>query len=180
MKKMFTALIIMLSLLVISSSQAEVKNLLVDPGFEGGSEYGWASYGDATYDTETHKSGKKSGRAWVWDYGDGLFEQYVNIVPGNKYKASVYIYSPSNDPIQDGSAAWIQLEWCTDEEVIVSDAIKSPMLTDANDTWQLFSTPIVAAPEAATKAKIKVIHMGPEANTAGACYFDDAEFTITE
>jgi hypothetical protein len=180
MKKIFIIAVILISFCGFSDSEAETKNLLLDPSFEGDCEYGWGLYGDATYDTNTYRNGAKSAKAWVWDYGDGLFEQYVNIVPGQKYKASVYIYSASSDPIEDNSAAWIQVEWCTDDEVIISDAIKSPVLTSANNSWQKFSTPAIVAPEAATKAKIKIIHLAPGDQTPGACYFDDAEFSIVE
>jgi hypothetical protein len=178
MRKFFIIGCILMSLCLLSSAEGGVKNLLVDPGFEGGCEHGWASYGDATYDTQTYRSGGQSGKAWVWDYGDGLFEQYVNVVPGQKYQASVYIYSADSDPIQDGSAAWIQVEWCTADDVIISDVIKSNILTEANDDWQRFSTPKIVAPAAAAKAKVKVIHLAPGEQTAGACYFDDAEFGV--
>ncbi len=180
MKKACIVVIALMILTLVSTSNAKTINLLADPGFEEISESRWASYGDAVYDTDTYRRGSKAGKAWVWDYGDGLFEQYVDVVAGETYKASVYIYSSSNDPIQGGAAAWIQIEWCTTDDIIISDAVKSTILTDANDTWQLFSTPAVIAPSAATKAKIKVIHLAPNGGAPGACYFDDAEFKVVD
>ncbi|MFA6356010.1 MAG: hypothetical protein WCY23_02760 [Candidatus Omnitrophota bacterium] len=180
MKRLY---VICLILFVMSSagisSSGEQKNLLVNPGFEKVDPMGWAGFGDSTYDTENFRSGKQSGKVWAWDYGDGLFEQYVKIVPGTQYKASVYVFSKPFDAVSGGSSAWIQIEWYTIDDVAVSDPIKSPLLDAANDAWTLLSTPAVIAPPSAAKAKIKVIIQAPKKETAGSCYFDDADFSAS-
>ncbi len=172
------SLVLAMSFFALSSS-AEQDNLLVNPGFEKAEPMGWATYGDSVYDTETYKSGKQSGKAWVFDYGDGLFEQFVDVIPGKQYKASVYALSKAGDPITDNSKACIQIEWCTKDNVVISDPIKSPLLTGASETWKLLSTPAVVAPSGATKAKVKVIIQAPKKNMAGSCYFDDAKFSAS-
>ncbi|MFA5338541.1 MAG: hypothetical protein WC317_00115 [Candidatus Omnitrophota bacterium] len=159
------------------SSFAEQGNLLVNPGFEKAGPSGWGLYGDATYDTGTYRSGKQSGKTWVWDYGDGSFEQYIKIIPGMQYKASVYILGKPGDSISGDSKAWIQIEWCTTDNVIISEPIKSPPLTVASDTWKLLSTPAVIAPSGAAKAKIKAVIQAAKKKTGGCCYFDDANFS---
>ncbi len=162
---------------VSALSCAEQANLLVNPGFEKVNPSGWGLYGDSTYDTGTHRTGKQSGKVWAWDYGDGVFEQYVEIIPGMQYKATVYVLGKPDDPSSGGSKAWIQIEWCTTDNVIISYPIKSPPLTGASDTWTLLSTPAAIAPSGAAKAKIKVIIQAPKSKTSGFCYFDDASFS---
>ena len=153
------------------------KNLLLNPGFEKADPPRWSAYGDTAYDTETFRSGKQSGKVWAWDYGDGLFEQYVKIVPGTRYEASVYALSKPDDTISEDSQAWIQIEWFTADNAIIGDPIKSPPLAATGDTWVLLSTPEAIAPPGAAKAKIKVTIQAPKKNTAGSCYFDDADFS---
>ncbi len=156
----------------------QAENLLVNPSFENVDSKGWVTYGDFAYDTDTYKSGRQSGKTWAWNYGDGLFEQFVNIIPGKKYRASVYILSKTNDAIRDNTKAWIQIEWYTGNNVVVNALIKSPPLTGPNDRWELFSTPAVIVPSGAAKAKIKLIQQAPENNIEGSCFFDDANFSV--
>lgn len=178
MKRPYAVFFICLALcLICLPSYAEQENLLVNPGFENIDPPGWSLYGDSTYDTETYRSGQESGKVWAWDYGDGLFEQYVKVVAGMRYKASVYVLSKLGDPISGDSKAWIQIEWYTADDVAISDPIMSPPLTVAGDNWMLLSTPTAIAPSGAAKAKIKVIIQASKKNTAGSCYFDDAEFS---
>ena len=178
MKRLYVICFIVFALGCVSmSSSAEQANLLVNPGFEKADPIGWGGFGDSTYDTETYKSGKQSGKTWVWDYGDGLFEQYVKVIPGTQYKASVYVLSKTGDSISSDSKAWIQIEWYTTDDVIISDPIKSPPLTGPSDDWKLLSTPAAIAPSGAAKAKIKVIVQAPKKNAGGSCYFDDANFS---
>ncbi len=160
-------------------SSAEEANLLVNPGFEKTDPAGWSLYGDATYDTQTFRSGGQSGKTWAWDYGDGLFEQYVKVTPGTKYTASVYAFSKPGDTFSGDSQAWIQIEWYTADDVAISDPIKSPPLTSTLDDWTLLSTPEVTAPSGAAKAKIKVVIQAPKKETGGSCYFDDACFSAS-
>ena len=178
MKILYVVCFLAVALSCVSSfSSAEQANLLVNPGFEKADPIGWGGFGDSTYDTENYRSGKQSGKTWVWDYGDGLFEQYVNIIPGTQYKASVYVLSKPGDSISEDSKAWMQIEWYTTDDVIISDPIKSPTLTGVSDNWALLSTPTAIAPPGAAKAKIKVIIRAPKKNTGGSCYFDDANFS---
>lgn len=178
MKRIYCVVGILILAVLCFSSVAICGNLLINPGFEKADPCGWGAYGDSVYDTETYKAGRQSGKTWVWDCGDGLFEQFVDVTPGKKYRASVYILSKSNDPIGNGTKAWIQIEWCTSDNIAVSDPIKSLALTGPNDEWELFSTPEVIAPSHdVTRAKIKVIQQAPSANVNGACYFDDADFS---
>ena len=178
MKRLHVTCFLALALSCVSSfSSAERVNLLVNPGFEKVDPPGWDMYGDYTYDTGTYRTGQRSGKVWVWDYGDGSFEQYVKITPGMQYKASVYVLGKPNDSISGDSKAWIQIEWCTVDNVIISDPIKSPPLTGASDTWMLLSTPAVIAPSGAAKAQIKVTIQAPKKNRGGSCYFDDANFS---
>ena len=158
-------------------SSAEEANLLVNPGFEKIDPAGWSLYGDATYDTQTFRSGMQSGKTWAWDYGDGLFEQYVKVVPGTRYVASVYAFSKPGDTFSGGSEAWIQIEWYTADDVAISDPIKSPSLASTLDDWTLLSTPEAIAPSGAAKAKVKAIIQAPKKETGGSCYFDDACFS---
>lgn len=159
-------------------SFAEQPNLLINPGFEKVDPSGWGLYGDSTYDTGTYRSGKQSGKAWVWDYGDGIFEQYAKVIPGMQYKASVYVISKPNDPVSGGSKAWIQVEWYTANDVMIGDPIKSPPLTGVSSTWALLSTPAATAPSGAAIAKIKVMIQGTK-KAIGSCYFDDANFSFS-
>lgn len=168
-------LVLVLTFFVLSSFAAD-GNLLVNPGFEKADLLGWDLYGDSTYDTETYKSGKQSGKTWAWDYGDGLFEQYVDIIPGVQYKASVYVLSKVDDPISSESKAWIQIEWYGADNSVIGDPVKSSPLTGAGDNWTLLSTAAVIAPSSAAKAKIKVVIQAVQKNTSGSCYFDDADF----
>ncbi|MDD5072592.1 MAG: hypothetical protein PHO67_07570 [Candidatus Omnitrophica bacterium] len=169
-------LVLVLTFFTLSSFAAEGGNLLVNPGFEKADSLGWDLYGDSTYDTETYKSGIQSGKAWVWDYGDGLFEQYVDVIPGTQYKASVSVLSKPGDPISGDSKAWIQIEWFTAENAVIGDPVKSSPLAGASDTWAILSTPTAIAPPSAAKAKIKVVIQAAQKNTPGSCYFDDADF----
>ena len=178
MKRLIMCLIVIVIAANFGSCVFADENLLVNPGFEKVEPMGWATYGDAVYVTDTYRNGEQSGKTWVWDYGDGLFEQYVDVIPGEKYQASVYILSKWGDAIRDETEAWIQIEWCTEDNVIISDPIKSPSLTAANDTWEYFETPVVIAPPAAAKAKVKVIQRAPNDHIDGACYFDDAKFSL--
>lgn len=178
MKRSYIICFLVFALSCVSMlSFAGQANLLVNPGFEKADPIGWGGFGDSTYDTKTYRSGKQSGKAWAWDYGDGLFEQYVEITPGTQYKASVYVLSKPNDRISEDSKAWIQIEWCTADNVIIGDPVKSTPLAAASDTWTLLSTPTAIAPSGAAKAKIKVIIQAPKKNTGGSCYFDDANFS---
>ncbi len=162
------------------SANSHAENLLINPGFEKVDPVGWSTYGDSTYDTDTYRNDKQSGKAWVFDYGDGLFEQFVNVIPGTQYQASVYMLNKTADPIKDGAKAWIQIEWFTSDNAIIGDAVKSPLLDGPTDTWKLFSTPAAIAPSNAAKAKVKLVMEAPDKkkNTDGSCYFDDATFGV--
>ena len=180
MKRLIMYLIVIAIAMSFGSCVFAGENLLVNPEFEKVEPMGWATYGNSVYDTETYRSGEQSGKTWVWDYGDGLFEQFVEVMPGKKYKASVYILSKSNDAIKDGTEAWIQIEWCTKDNIIISDPIKSSSLTAPNDIWEYFETPAVIAPSDAAKAKVKVIQQATDSHIDGSCYFDDASFGAVE
>lgn len=171
-------ILILITFFAVLSVAHAGENLLVNPGFENVDPIGWAAYGNSVYYTGTCRSGKQSGKTWVWDYGDGLFEQYVDVVPGEKYKASVYILSKADDPVKSGDEAWIQIEWCTHYNVVISDPIKSPSLKGFSSSWELFSTPEVIAPFNAAKAKIKLIMQSSVKDAEGSCYFDDADFSV--
>jgi len=89
MKRLYVAVFLIFAMSSAGiPSFAGQANLLVNPGFEKVDPMGWGGYGDSAYDTGLFRSGKQSGKVWAWDYGDGLFEQYVKIVPGAEYKAS--------------------------------------------------------------------------------------------
>lgn len=171
-------LVLVLASFTSSLSAAETGNLLVNPGFEKVEPFGWDMYGDSVPATDTFKSGEQSGKVWAWDFGDGVFEQFVDVIPGNKYKASVYMLSKSDDAISDGSKAWIQIEWCFGNNEVKGEAVKSPSLDGASDSWKLFETPVVAAPEGAVKAKVKIMIQAPKKEVKGGCYIDDADFRV--
>ena len=177
MKRLYVICFLVFALSCVGTlSCAEQAKLLVNPGFEKADPGGWDLYGDSTYDTETYKSGSQSGKVWAWDFGDGVFEQFVGITPGTQYKASVYALSKPDDRISEDTKAWIQIEWLSADNAVIGDPVKSPSVT-ASDTWALLSTPAVAAPSGAAKAKVKVTIQAPKKNTPGSCYFDDADFS---
>lgn len=162
---------------LIPLPDSDVPVMVVDPGCGDISPLGWAAYGESEYRSDVHKSGGQSAKTWNWDFEDGVFEQFVDIVPGKKYKASVYMWSKADDPISNSGEAWIQIEWCTIDNVVIGDPIKSPALAAANSTWELFETPSVTAPQSAAKAKIKIVQQSPDVKAGGSCYLDDASFS---
>lgn len=184
----------------ILTSIVYAENLLVNPGFENEDQcliplpdsdapvmvinpdcyditpLGWATYGESEYRSDVYRNGVQSGKTWNWDFGDGVFEQFIDIAPGKKYKASVYMWSKAEDPVRNGGEAWIQIEWCTVDNVVIGDPVKSPVLTCENITWELFETPVVTAPQSAARAKVEIIQQSPDLQAGGSCYFDDAKF----
>ena len=165
------SLVLIAAVLMVLPSTAQA-NLLTNPGFE--TTTGWACWGETEYSAAQAHSGLKSGHAWTWTFGDGKFEQVVNITSGVKYKASGYLYADKMGA--GGGKAWIQVDWLKADDTPTGSPATSAYLTSPNNKWDLYDTGWVMSPSDAAKAKVTYVVKASGGGYDNSCYFDDVSF----
>ena len=175
---------VVLAAAVLVFSQSYVKaadNLLVNPGFESGTDINsdsWGQWGGVERLNEFKHGGDWALHDWASDgtADRGAFQD-ISTTAGTKYVFTGYIMSPNESgmhksPLAGGGQAFLEIEWYKGDSKLGS--IKSDSVKGATDWKQLSVSG--AAPDGADKARF-VVKVTSTAGSSGDIYFDDLEVT---
>jgi hypothetical protein len=104
----------------------------------------------------------QSGWSWTFDgtnmvqmWGDSGFWKKFPVVPFGRYTHNMYLRSNAGDPLREGSAAYLALEWY-DEYGFYLGADESPRLITATpgDSWMRYRVDAIAPSNAWTARRV--------------------------
>ena len=166
----------------MQSSVKAAGNLLLNPGFESGSDVtadSWTPWGGSERLNELKHGGDWALHAWASDGTDdkGAFQD-VSTTPGTKFVFTGYVMSPNEtgmhkSPIAGGAEAYLEIEWFQGETKLSS--VKSDTIKGTSDWKQLSVSGTV--PDGVDKARF-VVKIKSAAGSSGDVYFDDLEAAI--
>ena len=177
----FIVIAVVLMMLIPSRIKAKTDIILVNPGFEAGTQdpwYWWGEAGTGTYGvSEYAHSGRKSVRM-VADGDDHVpmgFLQEFKCMPGVKVTVNAWVMSPSNNPLTN-SNAFVKLEFWGEDPINPLELYESKHLSGAFD-WKNV-TVSGKVPQEAIKVKIGLFIWNRDIDHSGAVYFDDANALV--
>ncbi len=135
----------------------------------------WMRYGYENNESSTlfARTGSRSFKAW---YTGGIYQDFTGpVVPGDVYKASCYMFTPSGG-LKGTFYGLIKLEWRDERGEILYSQTKESERFDGKapaDKWKYIYVQ-EAAPEAAKKGRITLEFRG-EGQGSGIIFFDDAD-----
>ncbi len=135
----------------------------------------WLRYGYENNESSTlfARTGSRSFKGW---YTGGIFQDFMeSVVPGNVYKASCYMFTPSGG-LKGTFYGVIKLEWRDDRGEILYSQTKESERFDSSmpaDKWKYVSVQ-EPAPVAAVKGRITLEFRG-EGQGSGVIFWDDAD-----
>lgn len=184
MKKVYSNVLAIAAAAMFIFTQSSVNaadNLLLNPGFESGSEIAsdsWTQWGDVERLNEFKHGGDWALHDWAAD-GEadrGAFQD-IKTTPGTKLVFTGYVMVPNESgmhksPLAGEAQGFLEIEWFQGETKLGS--IKSESVTGATDWKQLSVSGTV--PDGADMARfvVKVTSVG---GSSGDAYFDDLEVT---
>ena len=181
MNKVCLAVVAAAMVIFTQSSVKAADNLLVNPGFEAGSDISaesWNQWAGTERLNEFKHGGDWALHGWADDApGDRGAFQDIKTTPGTKFVFTGYIMSPNEtgmhkSPIAGGAEACLEIEWVQGETILSS--VKSDTLKGASD-WKQFSVN-GTVPDGVDTARF-IVKIKSEAGSSGDVYFDDLEAT---
>ena len=177
---------------VYSRDPSDEANVLENPSFESGNLDGWTSISPNIAATS---AGARSGSDSIHipsispeAEGDTGAYQDVPALPGDRFRAEAWIFSPINDPISGTTSAFIEISFRdANGEVLTlyqsphflpgeSPGLWYPLLVteqlDPNDGSLIATAAELIAPENAAFARTKVVFRQSN-NSGGSILFDD-------
>jgi hypothetical protein len=179
--KVCLAVLAVAAMVIFTQSSARAAdNLLLNPGFESGSDItadSWSPWGGCERLNEYKHGGEWGLHGWADDgTGDKGVYQDIKTTPGTKFVFTGYLMSPNESGMHKspitGGEAFLEIEWFQGDTKLSS--IKSDSLKGASD-WKQFS--ISGTVPASVDTARFVVKVKSEAGSSGDVYFDDLEVT---
>ncbi|MBN1268995.1 MAG: beta-galactosidase [Kiritimatiellae bacterium] len=119
----------------------------------------------------------RSGWGWAFEgnnmvqmWGDAGMWKDFPVVPFGRYTHSAYLRSNSDDPLHDGTEAWLSIEWYDEEGELLSTSESTHLATNTpGNSWVQYAVDATAPSNAWTGRRITRV-MGPG---GGSVYVDD-------
>ena len=184
MKKVYSTVLAIAAVAMLIFTQSSVKaadSLLINPGFESGSDItadNWNQWAGSERLSEFKHTGDWALHDWADDgtWDRGAFQD-IKTATGTKFIFTCYAMSPNESgmyksPIMGGAEAYLEIEWIQGETTLSS--VKSDTIKGATDWKQLSVSGTV--PDGADTARF-VVKVKCESGSSGDVYFDDLEVT---
>ncbi|HEY8241396.1 MAG TPA: hypothetical protein VIH35_08115, partial [Kiritimatiellia bacterium] len=153
-----------------------MTNLVQNPGLTGAglAPTSWQNWNDATHDANPVEKLGTSGTSWMFWYDGGLYQDITTgFAPGERVNFGGWLYTPSSDPLVNGSKKGIiQLEFYNGA-ALISSTQASPGVewTTTDDVWSN-ATGTAIVPAGANKIRVLVQTLNPT-NGTGRFFADD-------
>jgi len=168
----------------------QAQNVLLNPGFDtlGGGSPGnqfasWTDFNNVAVNTTQARSAPNAAKAYGnfngVPYNASGYYQEKPVTAGSAWKASVYAYNSSADPMTGLNFAAMNLVWFDASNVQIStDSLRVADASTSADSWHLQELTAVA-PAGAVKVQYVLLHLQATDADTGSVTFDDASLAPT-
>jgi len=186
MKKQFSILAALLSIVLSAAVAQAGDNLLQDPGFETGTDTesfdpAWSKFGSVYHELPTPRTGHWTAKLFGNFSGQVNYSgisQEVDAVAGKSYEASVYMRHNSDDQLEGQNEALLRLEFLSaDGEKLQTADSEIITASTAPDVYKLYTVARTQAPEGATRLRFLILFVQHGDGAAGAVFCDDVSLT---
>jgi hypothetical protein len=151
-------------------------NLLQNPGLtgSGAAPTGWQNWNDTTHDPNTVEKLGTSGNSWMFWYDGGLYQDVTTgFAPGERVNFGGWLYTPSSDPLKNGTKKGIIALEFYNGAVLISSTQAAPGVEWAtiDDVWNNASGTAIV-PAGCNKIRMVVQTLNPT-NGSGRFFADD-------
>ena len=174
-----------LAVFALATVSTSAFGQLLNGSFEAGTgndATGWGRFGNAYVQEANVRTGLRSAKLFGNFDGNfnvtGIFQDFA-FVPGTTgVSASIYGYNPSNDAVDPANTALLKLIYrdASDNDLVANE-VNLDTSTGMQDSWQLLTANLGAAPSGTAKVSVFLLYLQP-AFGGGAAFFDDASVTV--
>lgn len=170
--------------LLVTSMAAHGQNLLLNGGFEDGTDNSadnWNMFGNSFRDTRSAQTGTY-GVSMFGNFVDGVnysgLYQDAPAIPGGAYLATVYVSTADYDQIGPDNTAFLKLEFYDASTNYLGAFPASNPLTNTSpvDTWILQTVSVTAPPNAAIVRTTLIFEQ--DTGAGGSAFFDNVSLLV--